>query len=109
LELAMAAWEGEARRIMGQVYGCLGQWEEAKKSLVHSERILRRRGVPYGLGQTLWQLALLNYDIERTGVQSSLGTTVSSQLAEAVAIFNKLGIKYDTGRVAEIKAYYRLE
>jgi tetratricopeptide (TPR) repeat protein len=104
----LAVVEGVTRRVMGQAYRYSKQWDKAKESLLCSERILRERGVIHELCQTLWELVLLDYDCDMDGADLGHVAPVGpkQQLEEAVAIFQKLGVKYDIDKAAELKALY---
>lgn len=105
VELKMNVVEGAIRRTMGQAYRYLGQWDKAKELLGHSERILRECNVPHELSRTLWEFALLSYDMERAGLSQGTQEKIKQKLNEAVYIFEILEIKYDQGKVAEMQAY----
>lgn len=106
MERKMPMTEGVTRRVMGQAYRARGEWEEAEELLTESRRLLHQLGVPYELGQTLWQLALLHSDMADAGVAEENGPGKEPFLEMAIAIFQKLGIKYDEARVAELRARY---
>jgi tetratricopeptide (TPR) repeat protein len=99
----LAVVEGVTRRVMGQAYRCLEEWDDAEKSLILSGSILKERGVPHELASTRWESALLYSGMARAGVKHDLAG-IAAVVDEAVSIFKELGIKYDMAKAAALRA-----
>lgn len=104
VEREMAVVEGAAHRTMAQAYRFLGEWSKAEESLSESQKILQERGVPYELGQTLWQFSWLYHDMAKAGNQTGMAAKIRQPLEEAIAFFEKLGVSFDAEKVAELRA-----
>lgn len=98
--------EGVTLRIMAQVYGSQRDWSKATELMADSQTILRKLDIPYELGQTLWQLALLYHDMVETRQQKDLAIKIRQPLEESIMIFDKLGVKVDTAKAAVLKKSY---
>jgi tetratricopeptide (TPR) repeat protein len=105
VERGLKAEEGTTRRIMGQAFQSLGKWKEAEESLDQSRRILKDQGATYEYSQTLWQLALLYAEISQRTGRDEAKSKIKPVLEEALAIFHKLGVKYDTSKADELRTF----
>lgn len=103
-EKKMTAVDGATHRLMGQAYRSLREWEKAERLLTDSRRTFQELGIPYELGQTLWQLALLYHDMGKAGYQRGQKGKIRTLLEEAMAIFRRLGVNSDAAKATELTA-----
>jgi predicted ATPase/class 3 adenylate cyclase len=101
-ECNMPIAEGVSRRTLGQVYRASGEWSKAEESLNESQRILRKLGAHYELSQTLWQLALLYYEMGKNRVRERIEAKIGQPLEEAIATFVSLGVMFDETQVVQL-------
>ncbi len=92
LELAqtqgMKLEEGMTRRIIGQVHRALSEWDAAERELGTGLAILESLDSQYQVGQTLFQLAQLHYDLDHDD-------QFREALHRAIVIFERLGAQLD--------------
>ena len=92
IELAVAKEarleEGMSHCVLGQIHRARQEFTQAKQQLHKSLRILEELGSRYGVGRTLFELAVL---YREQGRHSELG----SVLTRAIAIFQELGAQAD--------------
>jgi class 3 adenylate cyclase/tetratricopeptide (TPR) repeat protein/energy-coupling factor transporter ATP-binding protein EcfA2 len=104
-KLGMNVVEGVTRRIVGQALHDLGEWQRAEESLNLSRGILEKKTVKHELAQTLWQMALLCCDMRLCEPAAVTTARIKGPLEESIAIFQTLGIGYDSAKAAEVRNY----
>ena len=113
--------EGNARRVLGQVYHCQGQWNDAEALLRESLKLSEEQGLRYEAGQALWELALLYQactepcpEHSRRGSRSDRArakgdeehqTRMAEALDRAIAIFEELGAQWDLARARDLTVH----
>lgn len=94
--------EGSARRVLGQLYRCRGEWASAETFLEESLKLSEEQGQRYEIGQALFELGLLYLD--RAGAEKDDETQMKAiaALDRAVVIFEELGARWDLARAQKL-------
>ncbi|MGB0383469.1 MAG: CHAT domain-containing protein [Ardenticatenaceae bacterium] len=104
LKLEYKQKKGQAKRSLGQAYRALGKLEEAARHLDESLKILEERDIPYEVGLTLLELALLSKaQIDVSTDRDTLRAQAIAHCDRAIAIFNKLGAALDLEQAQQIR------
>lgn len=93
-EQKLGGTEAASLRVLGQARRMMGDIEGAERCLKESARLLRRLNMPFELGKTLWESAVLGSAPSSAGRLSGNPDELGSSVQEALGIFRRLGVLY---------------